>query len=171
MENDGRFGSEVHRLRKERGLSQVDLSRLAGLDQSYLSRIERGDDPPPSSLRILALADVLGANREALLTLAGRTLERRSDNGIDRNIQVAAAARSLLPIGVDSLGIIVALVELMQVVNRMASGSHEIKADRTALTAAYHRFVKESEWVDSKTRKELLDMVMSMVVKSTGKSL
>lgn len=37
-----RFGKNVVEMRKSRGLSQEALANLAGIDRSYLSRVERG---------------------------------------------------------------------------------------------------------------------------------
>lgn len=37
-----RFGKKVVEVRKAKGLSQEALADLAGVDRSYLSRIERG---------------------------------------------------------------------------------------------------------------------------------
>lgn len=37
------IGRNVRRLRKEKGMSQQDLSYLTGMDQKYISKIERGD--------------------------------------------------------------------------------------------------------------------------------
>lgn len=37
-----RFGTEVRRLRLERGLSQEALAAIAGLDRTFVSMVERG---------------------------------------------------------------------------------------------------------------------------------
>lgn len=37
------FGNKVRETRKEKGLSQERLAELAGLDRSYMGRIERGE--------------------------------------------------------------------------------------------------------------------------------
>ena len=53
------FASNVRRLRSERGLSQCRLAVQAGLDRSYLSRLENARNS--TRLELLAkLADVLG---------------------------------------------------------------------------------------------------------------
>ena len=43
-----------------------------GLEPSYLSKIERGEEPPPGELTIRRLAEELGENPDALLALAGK---------------------------------------------------------------------------------------------------
>lgn len=48
------------------------VARAAELEPSYLSKIERGEQPPPSEERIKALAGVLGEDPDVLLALAGK---------------------------------------------------------------------------------------------------
>ena len=53
------FGRRVASLRHERGLSQERLALDAGLDRSYMGRIERGE-VSVSLDRIWGIADALG---------------------------------------------------------------------------------------------------------------
>src|SRR3989304_7529831 len=66
------FGSSIRNLRKQAGMSQRDLAAKVGIDFTYLSKIENGVIPPPSQEVILRLAEVLDADRDDLLTLAGK---------------------------------------------------------------------------------------------------
>jgi transcriptional regulator with XRE-family HTH domain len=43
-----------------------------GVQPSYLSKVERGQDPPPSEEKIRALAGVLGEDPDVLLAMAGK---------------------------------------------------------------------------------------------------
>ena len=43
-----------------------------GVEPSYLSKVERGEQPPPSEEKIAALAEVLGEDKDVLLALAGK---------------------------------------------------------------------------------------------------
>ena len=43
-----------------------------GIEPSYLSKIERGEQPPPGEQTIRRLAEELGENPDALLALAGK---------------------------------------------------------------------------------------------------
>ena len=54
-----RFGAVVNRLRRERGWSLVDLSKLTGMNAIYLGVLERGENVP-SLTTILRLAEALG---------------------------------------------------------------------------------------------------------------
>jgi transcriptional regulator with XRE-family HTH domain len=61
-----RFGTRVRRLRKARGVTQVELAEYVGVGRSYLSQIERGQRDP--GLRMVkALADGLGTTMSDLL--------------------------------------------------------------------------------------------------------
>ncbi|GEM_PF-4295660 len=66
------FGSYLKRLREQAGLSQRGLAEKVGVDVSYLSKIENGVMSPPSQELIIRLAEVLDADRDELLTLAGK---------------------------------------------------------------------------------------------------
>jgi transcriptional regulator with XRE-family HTH domain len=57
------FGDHLRRLRLDHPekLSIREVSRRAGIDVSYLSRMEKGEVAPPREEIILRLADVLGA--------------------------------------------------------------------------------------------------------------
>lgn len=58
-----RFGETLRRLRLDHPekLSIREVSRRAGIDVSYLSRMEKGEVAPPREEIILRLAEVLGA--------------------------------------------------------------------------------------------------------------
>ena len=46
--------NRLRELRKAHGLSQDELAALTGLRQATLSRVERGGDPAPRTVKILA---------------------------------------------------------------------------------------------------------------------
>ena len=48
------------------------LAGRIGIEPSYLSKIERGEQPPPSEQTIAALAHELGEDADVLLALAGK---------------------------------------------------------------------------------------------------
>ena len=66
------FGSNLRKLREQAGLSQRGLAQKVGVDVSYLSKIENGVMSPPSQELILRLAEALRADKDELLTLAGK---------------------------------------------------------------------------------------------------
>jgi len=68
----GEFGTRLRELRIQAGLTQRDLSEKVNVDFTYLSKIENGVLPPPSEKVILKLAEVLNADKDELITLAGK---------------------------------------------------------------------------------------------------
>ncbi len=54
------------------GFSLRRVAQRIGVEPSYLSKVERGEEAPPSEARIAALADVLGEDTDVLLALAGK---------------------------------------------------------------------------------------------------
>jgi len=66
------FGARLRELRRQLGLTQRALAEKIDVDFSYLSKIESGAAPPPSEKVISGLAEVLNADKDELLTLAGK---------------------------------------------------------------------------------------------------
>ncbi|MHB1000800.1 MAG: helix-turn-helix domain-containing protein [Armatimonadota bacterium] len=64
------FGSFIRELRKQKDLSLRQLAEDAGIDFTYLSKVETNKIPPPSEEAITRLAKVLGADVDELLSLA-----------------------------------------------------------------------------------------------------
>jgi transcriptional regulator with XRE-family HTH domain len=71
------FGEHLRRRREELRASDPrysvrQVAARVGLEPSYLSKIERGDQPPPSEASIRALAKDLGEDPDVLLAMAGK---------------------------------------------------------------------------------------------------
>jgi transcriptional regulator with XRE-family HTH domain len=68
MSNDHKemFGKRVRALRKEQGLSQIQLAVLVGIDRSYMGFLERGERNP--SLEVITkIAAALNVGPDELL--------------------------------------------------------------------------------------------------------
>ncbi len=72
MEEVKRFGAKLRELRLRAGLTLRELAARVNVDFTYLSKIENGALPPPSERVILQLAEALNADKDELITLAGR---------------------------------------------------------------------------------------------------
>ena len=75
MDND--FGAYVRNRREalraeDRTFSVRQVAARVGIEPSYLSKIERGDQPPPGEATIIAIATELGEDPDVLLALAGK---------------------------------------------------------------------------------------------------
>ena len=66
------FGQRLRDLRKQKNLSQRDLAARVGIDFTYLSKIEGGRLDPPSEIVIRHIAQVLDADEDELINLAGK---------------------------------------------------------------------------------------------------
>ena len=74
------FGDYLRQRREQRRaedprFSVRKLAAAIGVEPSYLSKIERGEQPPPSERTIVALAKELGEDSDFLLALAGKVSE------------------------------------------------------------------------------------------------
>ena len=56
----------------DRAFSVRRVAERVGLEPSYLSKIERGEQAPPSEAKIRALARDLGEDPDVLLAMAGK---------------------------------------------------------------------------------------------------
>jgi transcriptional regulator with XRE-family HTH domain len=70
----GKFLRERRMIRaaENRGFSVRQLAERVGIEPSYLSKIERGQQPPPGEETIRRIATELGENPDMLLALAGK---------------------------------------------------------------------------------------------------
>lgn len=74
MSNFGTYirqARETHRA-KDASFSVRQLAARVGIEPSYLSKIERSEQPPPSQQTIERLAEALGEDPDVLLALAGK---------------------------------------------------------------------------------------------------
>jgi len=63
------FGETIKRLRKKKyGLRE--FAKQVGISATYLSKMERGKDPPPAEDKIAKMAQLLGADQNKLFALA-----------------------------------------------------------------------------------------------------
>src|SRR5687767_3047539 len=74
------FGDYVRQRRHQRlqddfAFSLRRVAKSVGIEPSYLSEIERGEQPPPGEKTIIALAQALGEDPDVLLALAGKVSE------------------------------------------------------------------------------------------------
>ena len=71
------FGNYIrdkrNKLKMEDGTYSLrQVAKRIGVEPSYLSKVERGDQPPPSEKKIKALAKELSENHDVLLAMAGK---------------------------------------------------------------------------------------------------
>lgn len=76
--DDKHFGKMLRTVREQRRLSVRKLARLIGISPTYLSKIERGELPPPAWDKILSLGAHLKS--EELQEAALHSLHQAFDN-------------------------------------------------------------------------------------------
>ena len=64
-----------HRKKDDPQFSVRQLAGRIGVEPSYLSKVERGQQPPPSEKTILLLAQELDEDPDVLLAMAGKVSE------------------------------------------------------------------------------------------------
>ena len=66
------FGSVLRERRRGAGLTQRELAERAGLDFTYISKLENDRLPPPAADTLVVLSKILGVPAEELLALTGK---------------------------------------------------------------------------------------------------
>jgi transcriptional regulator with XRE-family HTH domain len=64
------FAEALHGARRNAKISQRSLAEQCGVDFSYISKIEHGHVPPPSTKTIIRMAHVLEVDAVSLLVIA-----------------------------------------------------------------------------------------------------
>lgn len=100
MRQTSSFGEFLRerRLAKAADDPTFSLRKLAdrvGIEPSYLSKIERGEQPPPGEETIRRIADELDEDRDSLLALAGKVSADLLDIIKERPALVADLLRSI----------------------------------------------------------------------------
>jgi transcriptional regulator with XRE-family HTH domain len=93
------FGTRMRELRRERGLTLRALAEAAGVDHTYLSKIENNKPGfVPGAETVRALASALGADPLELLTIAGKVppeLEHMAASASGRRFYLRSKAITL----------------------------------------------------------------------------
>lgn len=77
MKKGGLIGKRIRLLRLERGLSQVDIEKAAGISRSHLSNIESGKIENPGLHTLERIASALKISISYLFHFDERSLKRR----------------------------------------------------------------------------------------------
>lgn len=65
------LGEFIKKVRTEKGMSQEDLAKAAGMARSYVSRLEDNQFKSPSAMVLIRLAKGLGVSHDELFQAAG----------------------------------------------------------------------------------------------------
>ncbi len=72
---DKPFGQVLRERRIEKGFSLRKFAELVSVSPTYLSQVEQGNVDPPTADRVKRMADMLDANADEWIALAGRVPE------------------------------------------------------------------------------------------------
>src|SRR3984893_4115513 len=72
MGHEKRFGEVIRARREELKITLRTFAATVEMSPTYLSKVERGEFPPPAEKKIVAIAKQLNLNPDELLGLAGR---------------------------------------------------------------------------------------------------
>jgi transcriptional regulator with XRE-family HTH domain len=61
------IGKRVGRLRRQRKLSQIELANRVGVRQSFISKLEAGEQTNPGAVALKGLAKALGCTTDYLV--------------------------------------------------------------------------------------------------------
>jgi transcriptional regulator with XRE-family HTH domain len=73
------FGPTIRAWREEKKIGLRRFADQVGMSPTYLSKVERGDFPPPGEEKIVAIAVALEKDADELLALAGRVASDLSE--------------------------------------------------------------------------------------------
>ncbi|MDE2125246.1 MAG: helix-turn-helix transcriptional regulator [Armatimonadetes bacterium] len=85
------FGEALRDARRDSGLSQRELADRAGVDFSYISKIENGRIPPPAADTVVKLCEIIGVQPENLLSQIGKM-----PSDVQKTVSSSAAAQEFL---------------------------------------------------------------------------
>jgi HTH-type transcriptional regulator, competence development regulator len=66
------FGKVLRESRLARGFTLRKFAEAVGISPTYLSQVEQGNVDPPTAERVKTMAELLGANSDEWIALAGR---------------------------------------------------------------------------------------------------
>ncbi len=85
------FGEVLREKRRAAGLSQRELAKRAGLDFSYISKVENGRHPPPAADTVVQLCSILNTPPEEMLALIGKIPQQ-----VQQAVSTSQAAQGFL---------------------------------------------------------------------------
>jgi len=105
------FGPTIRAWREEKEIGLRRFADIVGMSPTYLSKVERGDFPPPGEEKIKAIAKALERDADQLLALAGRVASDLSDIIQQKPKEMATFLRAARGLGPKDLAELTRLAE------------------------------------------------------------
>lgn len=90
-----KFGETIRTLRTAQDIGLREMASKINISPTYLSRIERGKELPPSAEIIKAMAKLLAADPDVLFRIASKT-DPEVLNVLNSNIQLMELIRNII---------------------------------------------------------------------------
>lgn len=87
------FGSYIRQQREAKGITLRRFAEMVGVSPTYLSKVERDDFDPPTSERVLRIAELLEIDPDFLMALASHVPDDLADLFKSRPKSVAMLLR------------------------------------------------------------------------------
>jgi transcriptional regulator with XRE-family HTH domain len=99
-----KFGAFIRRQRETRRITLREMAKLIGVSATYLSKVERGENPPLTEVKVKAIAQIIECDADELMARAGR-LSSDLSNIIRRHpVELAALLRTTKGLSADEVG-------------------------------------------------------------------
>lgn len=98
------FGTMLREKRLEKGYSLRRFAEMIGVSPTYLSLVETGNaDYPPAADRVKKMAELLGADPEVWIALAGRVSNESKETILDQPELMPALLRAAKGLSAEKL--------------------------------------------------------------------
>lgn len=88
------FGATVRREREKLEIGLRQFAKTVGVSATYLSKVERGELPPPAEDKVRTIARLIGRDADEMLALAGKVSTDLQDIIKQRPREMAAFLRT-----------------------------------------------------------------------------
>lgn len=88
------FGALVRREREAKEIGLREMAKMIGVSPTYLSKVERDEFSPPAEDKVRRIAEIIGADVDELLALAGRVSSDLADIIREHPRELAALLRT-----------------------------------------------------------------------------
>lgn len=98
------FGTILREKRLDKGYTLRKFAEMVGISPTYLSLVETGNaDYPPAADRVKKMAELLGADPEQWIALAGRVSDESKETILDQPVLMPALLRAAKGLSADKL--------------------------------------------------------------------
>jgi transcriptional regulator with XRE-family HTH domain len=93
MDDRTKFGSTVRKAREQEAIGLRTMAKLLDVSPTYLSKVERGKEPPPREDRIQKISEILNLDADLLLAEARRVPDELLELYCENPAEVMALLR------------------------------------------------------------------------------